>query len=104
MDLQNAFRALADPTRRQILTHLSTQDMTIGQVVDRFDMTRAAIKKHLRVLEEGSLISVHISGRECINRLEPDGMKSAAEWMSYFSRFWDDRLSKLKTAIENGER
>jgi DNA-binding transcriptional ArsR family regulator len=101
---QGAFRALADPTRRQILMHLCDADMTIGEVSNQFEMTRAAVKKHLIILEEGNLISVHIKGRERINRLEPLGMKSASEWLNYFSRFWDDKLGKLSSAIEAHEK
>ena len=101
MDVQGPFRALADPTRRMILVHLSASDMTIGEVVAHFDMTRAAVKKHLTILEQGALISVHPKGRERINRLEPMGLKSVADWINHFSRFWDERLSRLQTAIEN---
>ena len=99
-DIQGAFRALGDPTRRMILTHLSAGEMTIGEVAERFDVTRAAVKKHLKILEEGRLISVHPRGRERINRLEPSGLKQAADWINSFSRFWDERLAKLQTAIE----
>ena len=70
-DAQATFRALADPSRRAILIHLSKGDMSIGDVADRFTMTRAAIKKHLTVLEQGKLISIEVRGRERINRLEP---------------------------------
>ena len=97
---QGAFRALADPTRRQILMYLANGDMPIGDLVDRFDMTRAAVKKHLTILEEGNLISVHAQGRERINRLEPNGLKAVSEWLRYFDRFWDDKLSGLQAAIE----
>lgn len=100
-DVQGPFRALADPTRRMILMHLSASDMTIGEVAAHFDMTRAAVKKHLTILERGELITVHASGRERINRLEPTGLKSVADWINHFSRFWDERLSRLQTAIEN---
>ena len=100
-DVQGPFRALADPTRRMILMHLSTSDMTIGEVATHFDMTRAAVKKHLTILEQGALISVHPKGRERMNRLEPMGLKSVADWINHFSRFWDERLSRLQTAIEN---
>lgn len=101
--VQEGFRALADPTRRMILMHLSDSDMTIGEVAGHFDMTRAAVKKHLTILEEGALISVHPRGRERINRLEPMGLKSVADWINHFSRFWDERLSKLQKAIEKEE-
>lgn len=102
--VQGAFRALADPTRRDILVFLSRQDMTIGEVAGRFDITRAAVKKHLTILEQGALISVHPSGREKINRLEPKGLKSVADWLNYFDRFWDERLHDLQNAIEEEER
>ena len=101
---QGAFRALADPTRRQILMHLSDADMTIGEVSNHFEMTRAAVKKHLIILEEGKLISVHTKGRERINRLEPLAMKSVSEWLKYFSRFWDEKLGDLSSAIETHEK
>lgn len=97
---QTTFRALADPTRRDILGLLSAQDMTIGAVADRFDMTRPAIKKHLAVLEEGQLITVTPRGRERINAINPDGFRNLESWLNVFDRFWDDRLSALKSAVE----
>lgn len=100
---QNAFRALADPTRRGILMFLSEQDMTIGEVCEHFDITRAAVKKHLNILEQGELISVHANGRERINTLEPQGLKFAYEWINYFNQFWDKRLSKLQLVVEQEE-
>jgi len=102
-DVQGAFRALADPTRRDILVLLSRQDMTIGEVSGRFAMTRAAIKKHLTILEEGQLISVRARGRERINHLETANLKAAAEWLNYFNHFWDQRLAALRDAVENAE-
>ncbi len=102
--IQGAFRALADPTRREILLHLSTSDMTINDVAGHFDMTRAAVKKHLTILEEGALISVRPRGRERVNSLRPEGLKTATDWLDYFHRFWDQRLGALKTAAEAEER
>ncbi|WP_136658953.1 metalloregulator ArsR/SmtB family transcription factor [Nitratireductor sp. XY-223] len=102
--LQGAFRALADPTRRDILMHLSARDMTIAEVADHFSITRAAVKKHLTVLEEGRLISVRTEGRERINHLEPVGLKPVADWVNYFDRYWDDRLLGLQRAVKDHER
>ena len=99
-DVQNAFRALADPTRRAILSHLAEQEMTIGEVADRFDITRAAVKKHLIMLEDGQLISVEAVGRKRVNRLRPEGLKPVSEWISYFEQFWNQKLGALKGAIE----
>ena len=97
---QNAFRALADPTRRDILRMLGDDAMTIGQVAGQFEMTRAAVKKHLTVLSDGGLITVEARGRERINRLNPEGLAPVFSWLQYFDRFWDNRLEDLKTAIE----
>jgi len=100
-DIQYSFKALADPTRRQIIRQLSQQEMTIAEITDQFDITRAAIKKHLNVLERGKLISVKANGRERINSLETDGLQEIMDWLGYFDQFWDNKLSRLQTAIEN---
>lgn len=98
---QSSFRALADPTRRDILIMLSDREMTIGEVSAQFDMTRAAVKKHLNILEQGHLIDVQPRGRERINTIRPDGLRPVFDWLGYFDRFWDDRLNALKSTIEN---
>lgn len=97
--IQAAFRALSDPTRRDILRLLANQDMTIGDVSDQFDITRGAVKKHLTILEEGALISVRTNGRERINKLEANGLKAATDWLSFFSQFWDQKLAALQDAV-----
>ncbi|OAN72672.1 transcriptional regulator [Jannaschia sp. EhC01] len=99
-DPHTTFRALADPTRRDILGLLSTQHLSIAEVADHFEMTRPAVKKHLNVLEQGQLITVTAKGRERINAINPEGFRAIESWLSIFDRFWDDRLSALKTAVE----
>lgn len=97
---QSAFRALADPTRREILLMLRASDLTIADVAGNFDMTRAAVKKHLTVLSDGGLITVETRGRERINHLNPAGLAPVLNWLEFFDAFWDDKLSALKSAIE----
>lgn len=101
---QNTFRALADPTRRDILRLLTTRDMTIAELSGNFDMTRAAVKKHLTVLSDGGLITVAPRGREKVNRLNPQGMAPVIDWLSWFDTYWDQRLADLKTAIEGDSK
>ena len=101
---QPTFRALADPTRRDILLMLRDRDLTIAEVSENFDMTRAAVKKHLTVLSDGGLITVQTRGRERINSLSPKGMKPVMDWLRFFDSFWDDRLSSLKTALEKDKK
>lgn len=97
---QMGFRALADPTRRSILRLLANEDMTIAEVADNFDMTRAAVKKHLSILSEGNLISVQTEGRTRLNALNADGLRSMFDWFSFFDAFWDSSLDTLKSEIE----
>ena len=99
-DPQPVFRALSDPTRRAIIEILAEEPRSIGDIVDEFDVTRPAVAKHLKILEEGGLIAVRRQGRERINELKPAALKCAADWLNYFDQFWDDRLAKLKKAVE----
>jgi len=97
---QAAFRALADPTRREILTLLKQRSMTIAEVAENFDMTRAAVKKHLIILTEGGFIQVTAQGREKLNQILPSGFAPITDWLTYFDLFWDDKLTNLADAIE----
>jgi DNA-binding transcriptional ArsR family regulator len=96
---QATFRALADPTRREILLILRGKDLSIGEVAQNFDMTRAAVAKHLSILESGQLITITAKGRERINHLEPDALQAVSDWVAFFNSFWDDRLTALQRAI-----
>lgn len=98
-----AFKALGDPTRQQILGLLALHDMTIGEVVDHFDMTRAGVKKHMNLLEQGRLISVKASGRERINSLNKEGFAAVSQWVAYFDQFWDEKLDALAAVVEKEE-
>ncbi len=98
---QPVFRALADPTRREIISMLAAGARPVGDIAAAFEITRPAIAKHLRILEEGGLVSVEVKGRERINRLNPQALKTASDWLNYFEAFWDERLAKLKTVVED---
>lgn len=93
-----AFRALADPTRREILHLLTAESLTIAQIVDRFEMTRPAIQKHLAILVDSGLVQVEKRGRERLNTLNLNGFDAVTDWLSYFDQFWDSRLATLKAA------
>lgn len=97
---QPVFRALADPTRREILRLLTTRPMSIVEVAAHFDMTRAAVKKHLTVLQDGNLVTMSPVGRTLVSTLNPTGLQPVFNWLEYFDAFWDTRLQSLKAAIE----
>ena len=85
--LDIAFAALADPTRRQILTMLLEDDMAVTDVAAPFEMSLAAISKHLVVLTNAGLISQEKRGRVKWCKLEPDALRAASVWMQGFGQF-----------------
>lgn len=102
--LQPAFRALGDPTRRAILTQLTNGEMTIAEVVDQFELSRTAVRKHLTILEKGNLITVTARGKERVTTLNPKGLKSTSDWFNYFNQYWDNALGSLESAINNNKQ
>ena len=101
--LDQTFRAIADPTRRAIIGLLADGDRTAGSVAAEFTISRPAIVKHLNILREGGLITTTQKGRERINRLNPAGFQHIARWVNHYERFWDDKLLALKKAAEKGK-
>ena len=85
--LDQVFMALADPTRRMILSMLLEDDMAVTDVADPFDMSLAAISKHLSVLAAAGLISQGKRGRVKWCKLEPDALRDASVWMQAFGQF-----------------
>lgn len=85
--LDHVFSALADPTRRAILAMLLEDDMAVTDVADPFEMSLAAISKHLNVLTNAGLISQEKRGRVKWCKLEPDAMRAASIWMQGFGQF-----------------
>ena len=94
-ELSRTFAALADPTRRAILARLAEGEATVGELAAPFDMTFAAISKHLRVLEVAGLVS---RGRNAQYRpaiLDARPLAAASGWIGDYARFWEDSLGSL---------
>jgi DNA-binding transcriptional ArsR family regulator len=103
-DLTLTFAALADPTRRAILTRLTESDATVTQLAEPFALTQQAISKHLKVLERAGLISRSraAAARPC--RLEPGRFDPAAEWISRHRKMWQDRYDRLDQHLSDLHR
>ncbi len=98
--LDATFQALADPTRRQILTMLLEDDMAVTDVAEPFDISLAAISKHLRVLLRAGLISQERRGRVTWCHLEPHALKDASVWMQGFGQFEPVDLDAFEAFLE----
>jgi DNA-binding transcriptional ArsR family regulator len=95
--LSQTFSALSDPTRRAILGRLSKGETSVTEIAEPFlnDMSLPAITKHLKVLESAGLItkSKEAQWRPC--KLNPDGLKEVADWVSYYQKFWEESFDRL---------
>ncbi len=93
--LDRTFAALADPTRRAILSRLALGDANVGELAEPFSMSLPAVSKHLRVLEEAGLLVRHKEGRTHHCQLRTEPLSDAAQWIEEARQFWDDRLDAL---------
>ncbi|MCA0044483.1 ArsR/SmtB family transcription factor [Celeribacter litoreus] len=99
-DLDLIFAALADPTRRNILMMLLEDDMAVTDVAEPFEMSLAAVSKHLTILTRAGLIAQEKRGRVKWCKLEPDAMKAASIWMQGFGQFEELDLDGLERFLE----
>jgi DNA-binding transcriptional ArsR family regulator len=99
-NLDTVFSALADPTRRAILSMLLEDDMAVTDVAAPFQVSLAAISKHLQVLAEAGLISQEKRGRVKWCKLEPDALRAASVWMQGFGQFEPVNLDAFERFLE----
>src|SRR5271163_5178213 len=98
-ELTPIFHALSDATRRSMLLELASGERTVGQLAQPFAMSLAAASKHIKVLEGAGLIQREVRGRAHLCRLDPGPLESAHEWLSFYERFWTDRLNMLERLL-----
>lgn len=97
--LSLAFGALADPTRRAILSRLSEGEATVGELADPFDMTLPAISNHLRVLERAGLIVREVDAQRRRCRLTPQGLAQASGFIAELANFWEGGFARLEKIL-----
>ena len=102
--LDGVFHALADPTRRSILTALADGVRSVTEIAAPFAMSLAAVSKHIRVLERAGLVQRTIDGR--VHRMELDAspLRAASSWLEAYRRFWEERFDALGTLLEEETR
>src|SRR5437867_233089 len=97
----DAFAALGEPRRREILRLVSAAELSVGEIARRFEVTRPAISQHLRVLKEAGLVSERRNGTRRLYRARPE---SIAQLRAYLESYWDENLRLLKQAAEQEEQ
>lgn len=96
---RDIFQAIADPTRRAIITLIALQAMTPNAIAENFNTTRQAVSKHLRVLTECELVKQEQQGREIYYSLEIEKMKEIDIWMDQLRRIWETRFNQLNKVL-----
>jgi DNA-binding transcriptional ArsR family regulator len=96
---QDIFQAIADPTRRAILTLIAIQSLTPTAMAEKFDMSRQAVSKHIKVLQECELIKPKHSGREIYYQFNPKKMQEIDNWLAQFRKIWETQFNQLDKVL-----
>ena len=96
---RDVFQAIADPTRRAILTMIALQAMTPNALAEHFDTSRQAVSKHIKILTECELVSQKQEGREIYYQLEVKKMKEIDKWLEQFRKIWDTKFNQLDSVL-----
>lgn len=96
---RDIFQAIADPTRRAIVTLIALQAMTPNAIADNFNTTRQAISKHLRILTECELVKQEQQGRQIYYSLQTKKLKEVDKWLNPFRKLWETRFNQLDNVL-----
>jgi DNA-binding transcriptional ArsR family regulator len=96
---RDIFQAVADPTRRAIITLIALHAMTPNAIAENFNTTRQSVSKHLRILTECELVKQEQQGREIYYSLEIEKMKEIDQWIDQFRKIWETRFNQLDNVL-----
>src|SRR6267143_940303 len=96
----DAFNAVSEPRRREILNYLALQERPVGEIVDSLGLEQPSVSKHLRVLRDVDLVHVRRDGRRMLYRTNAEAIRPLHEWTETFERFWRHQLSRVKERAE----
>ncbi len=96
---RDVFQAIADPVRRAIIELLASESLTVNQVAEQFEISRPAISKHLKILNECGIISFNQVGRERLCLIQPQKLIPAFLWIKQYNKLWEDRIDAFENYI-----
>jgi DNA-binding transcriptional ArsR family regulator len=97
----DAFNAVAEPRRREILNYLALQELSVNDIVARMGVEQPSVSKHLRVLRDVGLVHVRREGRQMMYRTNAEAIRPLHEWTSTFEKFWRHQLLRVKARAES---
>jgi DNA-binding transcriptional ArsR family regulator len=96
----DAFNAVAEPRRRDILEFLAGDERSVSEIVDALEMEQPSVSKHLRVLRDVGLVDSRREGKQMMYRTNAEAIKPLYEWARFFERFWSHQLNRIKERAE----
>lgn len=96
---RDVFQAIADPVRRDIIELLSKQTMSVNEVAEKFEISRPAVSKHLKILNECGIIGFNQSGRERLCFIQPEKLIPAFLWIKQYNELWENRIESFENYI-----
>lgn len=97
---RDVFQAIADPTRRQIIHILARQSMNLNAIAERFEVSRPAISKHIKILTECGLVTIRQYGRERYCEAKLQKLNQVSGWVEQYRQFWSKKLDALENYLE----
>jgi len=97
---RDVFQAIADPTRRDIISLVARNSMTSNDVAASFDVSRQAISKHIKILMECGILMIDQQGRERYYSLQPKKLAQVADWVEPFRSMWEDKFNRLDDILK----
>ncbi len=98
---RDVFQAIADPTRREILSLIAKEPLNLNSIAENFEMSRPAISQHIKVLDESGLVIMRKKGRQRFCCIRPQKIKEVDKWIEPFRKLWEDRFNQLDQVLHN---
>jgi len=96
---RDVFQAIADPTRREIISLISKEPMNLNAIAEHFDISRPAISNHIKILNECGIISIDQIGRERYCKIQSSNLKEVSDWIGQFNELWEQRLESFEKYV-----
>lgn len=96
---RDVFKAIADPTRRDILALIANEPLNLNSIVENFEMSRPAISQHIKILDESGLVVMRKKGRQRFCYIRPQKMKEIDKWLNQFRKVWESSFNQLDEVL-----
>lgn len=98
---KDVFQAIADPTRREIFDLLASESMPVNDVAEKFNISRPAVSKHIKILNDSGLVVIRKKGRKRYCRADVQQLQEVMAWLKRYQKFWDQKLDALEALMDD---